>query len=461
MPINPYIPLALERPQYVPVPDPLEERGRVLALRELLRRGELDEMKLAEARRQIEAERRLRDVLAANPDIEKALPQIGAIDPELGLKYRKAIADANRASAETAAKEYDFRQKAIGDLRSRLAAVLSETDPAKRSQLYALHRAEAIASGYYRPELIPEQMPEESVLRSWALATLPYDKQNAELRARAKEAHEAALRPSQVQKSQAEADQASLTFGALLAPAAGESNALWQRLRARLPEHLRAFYPAVPYAGAAEQAEAMGTTPAQRRAAADREATRLETKRHNEAMERIQRDRETARRAGREDAETKKRDDERIKRLRAIKAEEQELEREQAPLDQKRRQIGQILKSGKQVKNVAGKQSKEVDLTPEERARYQGEFQSVTERWQRILDRKQQIQAERQQLQAAAAGGPTATATGRPRQVDATTGRTIGEVGFTEDDIRRQGMLRGMTPEDIERAVAHYRASRR
>jgi hypothetical protein len=462
MPINPTIPLAIEPTPYLRMPDPWQLQGRALALRELMRNEEIDRMKLEELRRQQAEESAIRDIFRRH------------ISPEGKLNRQGALADLYRLNPTTALnmqKDWLAQQKALSEAEeARLKA-----DAARAGRFGALAGSavdqpsweRAIGQALEEGLLTTEQAAK--LPREWNDSTKAMVRQFQEQALTAQQQIEAALKRAQEERAKAEhtarlpgleAESAAKQFrlAGQLAPGAAATTEQWRALRTVLPERLRNIFPAVPHSGAVEQAEKLGMSPDERQAAADRAATRKETERHNKAIEALRSERETARAA----AVQQREQDKRTERLRSLKAEEQRLEREQASLDEARRKLGEILRTGRHVKSRPGKKSKAVEITPEERARYEAEFHSTTERWQRILDRKRQIADERQQLLGSGATGPTgatavATPIGKPRQIDPTTGRSPGAPAYSEEEFRRRARERGLAPEQIEQALAEAR----
>jgi hypothetical protein len=465
MPINPSIPLAVEPPPYLRMPDPWAAQARAFALRELVRNDELERLKLEELRRKQAEEEAIRDIFRRH------------ITPEGTLNRQGALADLYRLNPETAInvqKNWLAQQKALSEAEeSRLKA-----DAARAGRLGSLAGSAVDQPSWERAI---SQALEEGLIttdqaaklpRQWDASTQAMVRQFQEQALTAQQQIDAALKRAQEERAKAEhaarlpgyeAESASKQFrlAGQLAPGAAQTPSQWNALRSVLPERLRNLFPTVPYTGAVEQAERLGMTAEERKAAQDRAATRQETERHNRAVEQQRAERDAARRSDRQEEQARREQQSRTERLRALKAEEQRLEREQAPLDEKRLKLGDILRTGKHIKTRPGKKSKSVDITPEERARYQAEFDAASERWQGILDRKKQIADERRQLLGGEAGssapGAVATPSGKPRQVDASTGRTAGTPAYTEEQFRQRARERGLTPEQIEQALAKAR----
>jgi hypothetical protein len=458
MPINPSIPLAFDQAPPVRMPDPWAQQARAVELRDLLRRDELGRYQLEEARRQREQEQALREVFARHIDAEGRLNRTGVladlyrINPDLAftaqrnwLAHDKAVAEANEAKRKADAAR-------VARLGSLAGSVTDQTsyrraiDTAVSEGLLTREQAAGL------PQVYDDATKE--MLRQFQTEALTAAQQLEQARAQAE--HQARL-PG------IEADAASKAFALAgqLAPGAAQTTTQWTTLRSALPERWRNLFPAVPYSGAVAEAERLAMTPEERAAAEDRRASRAEQERHNREIERIRGERETNRQAER----LAKQSEETTKRLRTLKSEEQQLDREQARLDERRRELGRILETGKHPRPRQGRKAKDVEITPEERARFQAEYDTATEQWRRILDRRKEIEAERRHLlgQGAATATarpqqvPTAQVAGWPRQVDAATGRTVGGVTYTEQEFRRRARERGIV--DVEQALAEARRS--
>jgi hypothetical protein len=468
MPIHPNIPLALEPAPYVRMPDPWAQQARMLELRDLTRRDELERLKLDELRRAQAEEQAVREIFARHLRPDGKLDRSGVLSDLYRL---------NPSVAFTTQKNWLAQEKALSEAdEARLKAAA-----ARAARLGALAGSATDQASYQRAL---QQALEEGLLTSDQAAGLPatWDENTKAMLSQfqqqaltAQQQIDEALKRAQDERAKAEhearlpgltAESASKQFrlAGQLAPGAALTTTQWNALRAVLPENLRNMFPAAPYSGAVAEAERLAMTPEERQASADRAASRAEQERHNKETEKLRRERETSRQAERQASQAEKESQQRTSRLRTLKAEEQRLDREQAPLDEKRRQLGQILASGKHARSRPGKAAKDVEITPEERARYQAEYDSITERWQRILDRKKQIEDERRQLLgngAPSAPGaspserPAATAAGKPRQVDAASGRTVGAAAYTEEEFRRRARERGIA--NVEQALAEAR----
>lgn len=465
MPIHPNIPLALEPAPYVRMPDPWAQQARMLELRDLTRRDELERLKLDELRRAQAEEQAVREIFARHLRPDGKLDRSGVLSDLYRL---------NPSVAFTTQKHWLAQEKALSEAdEARLKAAA-----ARAARLGTLAGSATDQASYQRAV---QQALEEGLLTSEQAAALPttWDESTKSMLGQfqrqaltAQQQIEASLKAAQDQRAKAEhearlpgltAESASKQFrlAGQLAPGAALTTTQWNALRAVLPENLRNMFPAAPYSGAVAEAERLAMTPEERAAAEDRRASRAEQERHNREIERIRGERETNRQAER----LAKQSEETTKRLRTLKSEEQQLDREQARLDERRRELGRILETGKHPRPRQGRKAKDVEITPEERARFQAEYDTATEQWRRILDRRKEIEAERRHLlgQGAATATarpqqvPTAQVAGWPRQVDAATGRTVGGVTYTEQEFRRRARERGIV--DVEQALAEARRS--
>lgn len=457
MAVNPSIPLAIEPTPYLRMPDPWQTQARAFALRELMRNEELDRIKLEELRRQRDEEQAIREIFRRH------------VTPEGKLNRQGALADLYRLNPTTALnmqKNWLAQEKALSDAEeARLKA-----DAARAARLGSLAGSATDQASYDRAI---KQAVDEGLLTSEQAAQLPrvwddstraLTRQFQEQALSAQQQIEAAIKRAQEERAralhevqlpgvQAEAAGKAFRLAGQLAPGAAHSASDWTALRAMLPAHLRRIFPTVPFTGAVEIAEQLGTPPDERRQAEDRAATRRETERHHKAMEDEQRQRRLDRTAREGRQESQRAEAERRQRLRQLQDEEQKLDAEQTKLDERRRELGQILSSYPSYeyrKTTQGK-TKKFKLSAEERAARQAEYETATERWQKILDRKKQIQDERRSLQGGSQQqGPPAPAS-RAAQVP---------IDFSEEDLIRRARQRGMTQEQIDRALAEYRAAR-
>jgi hypothetical protein len=326
----------------------------------------LDQQQMQMTEQQAAAERaaKVRDILSQEPDPDKAIEQVRAIDPDAAVKIGEHIAKRRTAQLGEQKTQTDLEKSELGLLTERrglianaLGAVLT-APPEQRAAIYAAQRNALIATGKFKPGDIDEQMPDEATLRAFALSRLTPDQQAAfqqkeAAEGRAVELHEATL-PGKT------ADPTT------------------------------------------------GLTPAQAATIANQGATQAETRRYHDATlaQGDQRIRQGAQRlanmgaGGGTAAQAAAQ-----KQLGDLRKEELGLEAEEAKLAERRSEIGVITKNGKIIRD-----GKAHDLTAQEREKLDAEYAAADRRYRQVMERKRQITEQRAGIKSTAATSPAAAA---------------------------------------------------
>lgn len=132
MGIDPAIVLGIRQPQ-IKLDDPLESYAKVLGLKNAMSQGELQTMKLQEAKQGLESDQRLRALLSENPN---ATPQqLMGINPKLGMDYAKNRSELEKNQAAiakdnsiTGKNELDQTMKKVEHMSAMLHAARQNPD---------------------------------------------------------------------------------------------------------------------------------------------------------------------------------------------------------------------------------------------------------------------------------------------------------------------------------------------
>lgn len=104
---------------------PLDQFGRALQIRSLLGQGDLQDMQITQGRLGIENQGRLRELFARGQPTPE---QVGAIDPKMGMDYRKSLLESTKTQAETERAKAETFAKNIGTMRDLTAQVRGDAD---------------------------------------------------------------------------------------------------------------------------------------------------------------------------------------------------------------------------------------------------------------------------------------------------------------------------------------------
>lgn len=104
MPLDPRIALGVESPRFA---DPLEQFAKAQGARNMITQGQLQQqnlqqgtLALQEQQRQLTEAQKLRELFASEPDIEKALPKVMAINHNTGIAMQKGLLEAKKQRGE-------------------------------------------------------------------------------------------------------------------------------------------------------------------------------------------------------------------------------------------------------------------------------------------------------------------------------------------------------------------------
>jgi hypothetical protein len=440
--------------------NPIERYGRMLSLQDLMRRGEMNQLRLDEAQRVQRERRSVADIFRrhrtpeGDRDTTKTLDEIYQVNPETALKLEQEWREAERERLQAQKAALEF----AGERAQQLGS-LAESITDQPTYQWAISEA-------LRRDLIAAETAAQ-LPREWNENTRKLTRQLAQQSMSANEQIQRRLQQAEHEAKlpgiQAETAGKQFKLFGQLAPGAAQSAYGFSELRKRvLPDNLRFAAPATPGGGAVERAQEMGMTPAEQASAEDRRKRTAQTKHYQE--ERIQLSRESEKKSEAEKRKTAaaKAAEKRTKRLEDIRQEELRLEKQQGLLDEERTRLGDILsRGGKKEWGQVVEKGKPRDISQEEAQDLQTKFQAVSERWQRILDRKEELKNERQALRGRPVPTPKRSKVGtpsrKPRKVNPITGRTIGAPTYTEEELIRSVKRRGLPQANIERALAEGR----
>ena len=353
MPINPSIPLGV-RPGPAPIlPSQLEKQQ--LSLANLGRREQLDtqqmqlnQMRLTEAQQRqkeqaaaVERAGKVRAILEKHGDVEKALPEIWAVDPAAADKFETHLYDRRKRDYEMRKAELDqasSRAKRLGEIAS------TATDQATFRRAIGMAVSEKL--------LTPDQASSigdawddstKSAVNQFKMQALDVQKQLDEAR---KEEEQGWKKAESDRKAAAE-KRAEETHQATLPGKTADPKT--------------------------------GLTPAQADTSRRRQEDSAERKRHNQAMEAKE-----DKRTNREDSEQRKSD---IKEAQKIQAQIDALQKEKRTLDAERSSIGQMSKSKAWKKDEKGLRTKgEANY-----ARVTARLEEIAKDEQELIRRKDQL----------------------------------------------------------------------
>lgn len=106
-----------------PLPNPMEQAGQAMQLRQLMGQGRLQDLQFSQALAASEREGQVRDLFARGDVTPEKLM---AIDPNLGLTFQKNKLDADKTKAETDGNRMRAFVSGVGLLKDRLATVRDE-----------------------------------------------------------------------------------------------------------------------------------------------------------------------------------------------------------------------------------------------------------------------------------------------------------------------------------------------
>ncbi|MEN6537836.1 MAG: hypothetical protein ABFD89_29560 [Bryobacteraceae bacterium] len=236
MPIDPNIPLSFKFPE-IAVPDKAER----MRLADLAQLREHRQIEIDEARKKIARGEALRKAMVVDEqgrvDLPKSLAAINRIDPTVGLELQTQLQAQQKAQ----------QQAQVKDLSQR-AFALRNTPAEKRAGVYPEMRRQALATGLYRPEDLPEEVPSEEMLQALSFGALtPQEQQKVlnliaeERRAAAKEGREVSESKGKIEGQQLTNLQTEMGIAERTLPQNAEGWAAWRAslsepLRRRIPE---------------------------------------------------------------------------------------------------------------------------------------------------------------------------------------------------------------------------------
>jgi hypothetical protein len=209
---------------------PAETEARRLTLAGLGQQQQLNEQRMqlgaeALATERLAREQRQRDVAEAQAaqeilrrhqrDPAKALPELWSAAPKMAAAVSDHITKREKELRDAEAQRLTMQGQRDAITGEAIATVLGQTDPAKRAAVYKVQRARLAGTGLFKPEELPEEMPDEATLTGYASqialnrAADEKRKAAAETRAQAeyeatiggKRVNEQGLTPAQVQQA--------------------------------------------------------------------------------------------------------------------------------------------------------------------------------------------------------------------------------------------------------------------
>lgn len=144
MAIDPSISLQVRPAQ---MPDPMESVGRILTLRDLMRRGKLNDLQITEAQRQAEEQAAVREaVRGTGGDLRAALPAVTQASPTTGIELSRSLATLSSAELGNEKLKIENGLTRIKQIGSLAQGILS-APPEQRPQLYESARTQAATQG--------------------------------------------------------------------------------------------------------------------------------------------------------------------------------------------------------------------------------------------------------------------------------------------------------------------------
>lgn len=112
--------------QFNPGLGPLELYGGALKVRALMGQGDLQDLQLAEAKREAEASGRVRDLFSRGGSVRPE--EVMAIDPKSGLTYQKQLLEGQKAEADLLTKDRENFIAFADEARKRLPTIRTQAD---------------------------------------------------------------------------------------------------------------------------------------------------------------------------------------------------------------------------------------------------------------------------------------------------------------------------------------------
>lgn len=284
MAIDPTIPLRLNTQNQI---DPMESFGRALSMRHMVQQDQARSLQMQKAQRELAEREAFVNAVRSGAPEEVILRD----HPNQAPQYVKSHREAAKAQAERLAAEQKLEAERQAELSRNLYAIIG-TPAEQRRGVYAPLRQRMIASGRFKAEELPEELPDDATLHVEAFRALAPDKQQELiLKAAAEErAKEAAVRQQETHTATlpgVQADTRTKVVTAAVQDLAGitdqESYTRWYQ---RLTPELQREFPPMYSPAAVKIAMKRGLTPVQQATVEGGEATRAETARHNAEMER-------------------------------------------------------------------------------------------------------------------------------------------------------------------------------
>jgi hypothetical protein len=236
MPIDPNIPLSY-RPATITMPD----LGETIRLRDLIQTGQQRQWQMQRERQAAEKQDALRKAMVVDEqgrvDLPKSLAAINRIDPTVGLELQAKLQEQQQARQQAQVKDLSQRAFALRNMPAE-----------RRAEVYPEMRRQALATGLYKPEDLPEEVPSEEMLQALSFGALTPQEQQKVLNLIAEDRRAAAKEGREVTESKARTEGQQLTnlqtemgIAERTLPQNAEGWAAWRAglsepLRRRIPE---------------------------------------------------------------------------------------------------------------------------------------------------------------------------------------------------------------------------------
>jgi len=168
MPINPQISLMARAPE---MPDPVQQIGQYMTLKDLMQRGKENELDLQAKQGAMQRGQEFRSGLARGASVK----ELAGIDPEMAIKYAEGLDKLDSNALANEKNRLDNLKQRVAIMGSTAGGIL-QAPPDRQEIMYQAARKSLIQNGLAKPEEIPEQFDPNFVNQSFQQA-ISADKQ--------------------------------------------------------------------------------------------------------------------------------------------------------------------------------------------------------------------------------------------------------------------------------------------